>query len=234
MRKLRHFAVSGETLYAEYKRRLFKWHPGDAAWKDTGLVDTGEPSAEDAEYGFKLAVSGKTVYVGKRDGKLFQSLDGGDSWKDITSTLPLPFTDFTEILFAWSTVYIATDSGDFSITNRGTLARDHRRRCYRQIGCGRSLRFTVLAIRGSTAWRRKANGNRFRQRYPVKFSHLSPTATDCMLQPNGAGCSISRLRKRGMPCLIDRRTFFIEKSFFLIFFIFFQIMHEIHVKVESL
>ena len=105
------FAVSDETFYAEYKRQLFKWHSGDSEWKDTGLVDTGESFAEDTEYGFKLAVSGETVYVGKRDGKLFQSLDSGDSWKDITPTLPLLFTDFTEILFAGSTVYIATDRG---------------------------------------------------------------------------------------------------------------------------
>ena len=127
------FAVSGETLYAEYKRKLFKWRPGDSEWKDTGLVDTGGyPSAADTEYGFKLAVSGKTVYVGKRDGKLFQSLDGGDSWKDITSTLPLPFTDFTEILFAGPTVYVATDKGVLAsqtgvhwrvITDEGVIER---------------------------------------------------------------------------------------------------------------
>ena len=105
------FAVRGETFYAEYKRQLFKWQSGDSEWKDTGLVDTGEPSDEDPKYGFKLAVSGKTVYVGKRDGRLFQSLDSGDSWKDITSTLPLRFTDFKEIVFAGSTVYIAMDNG---------------------------------------------------------------------------------------------------------------------------
>ena len=105
------FTVRGETFYAEYKRKLFKWQPGDLEWKDTGLVDTGEPSDEDPKYGFKLAVSGKTVYVGKRDGKLFQSLDSADSWKDITPTLPLRFTGFKEIVFAGSTVYVATDNG---------------------------------------------------------------------------------------------------------------------------
>ena len=105
------FAVSGETFYAEYRRQLFKWQPGDSAWKDTGLVDTGEPSDTDLKYGFKLAVSGETVYVGKRDGRLFQSLDSGDSWKDITPTLPLRFTGFKEIVFAGSTVYVATDNG---------------------------------------------------------------------------------------------------------------------------
>ena len=105
------FAVSGETFYVEYKPKLFKWQPGDSEWKDTGLVDTGEPSDADLKYGFKLAVSAETVYVGKRDGRLFQSLDSGDSWKDITPTLPLRFTGFKEIVFAGSTVYVATDNG---------------------------------------------------------------------------------------------------------------------------
>ena len=105
------FAVSDKTLYAEYKRQLFKWQPGDAAWTDTGLVDTGAPLDETLDSGFKLAVSRDTVYVGKRDGKLFQSLDGGNSWKDITSSLPFSFTAFMEIVFAGSTVYVATDAG---------------------------------------------------------------------------------------------------------------------------
>ena len=62
----------------------------------------------------KLAVSGETIYVGKRDGKLFQSLDGGSSWRDVTPSLPFHFTRFTEIIFAYSTVYVATDEGVLS------------------------------------------------------------------------------------------------------------------------
>ena len=105
------FVVSGETFYTEYQRKLFKWQPGNAAWKDTGLVDTGEQLDGDLKCGFRLAVSGETVYVGTRDGKLFQSQDSGSSWKDITPNLPLPFTCFKGIVFASSTVYIATDAG---------------------------------------------------------------------------------------------------------------------------
>jgi photosystem II stability/assembly factor-like uncharacterized protein len=107
------FAVSDETFYVEYQRGLFKWEPGDTEWTDTGLIDDSEP-LKGFDRGFKLAVSGDTVYVGKRDGKLFQSLDGGKSWKNITPTLPLHFTRFKQIVFAGTTVYVATDEGVLS------------------------------------------------------------------------------------------------------------------------
>ena len=108
------FAVSDETFYIEYLRRLFKWKPGDADWTNTGLVDAGKQPNSDLDREFKLAVSGKTVYVGKRDGRLFQSFDGGGNWRDLTSSLPLRFDHFKEVVFAGSTVYVATDKGVLS------------------------------------------------------------------------------------------------------------------------
>ena len=56
----------------------------------------------------------KTIYVGKRDGNLFQSLDGGSSWRDVTPNLPLDFAHFKEITLVGSTVYVATDAGVLS------------------------------------------------------------------------------------------------------------------------
>ena len=88
----------------------------------------------------KLGVSGETIYVGKRDGKLFQSLDGGSSWRDVTPSLPLHFTRFKEITFADSTIYVATDEGVLSsetgahwrvLTDSAGYAS-----YYRQICCG--------------------------------------------------------------------------------------------------
>ena len=111
------FAVSGETFYMECQRRLFRWKPDTTEWKNTGLIDTTEQRDNTSDNGFKLAASAETVYVGKRDGKLLQSLDSGDSWKDITSSLPLHFTRFNEIVFVGATVYIATDSGVLSSQN---------------------------------------------------------------------------------------------------------------------
>ena len=107
------FAVNGDTFYVEYKRRLFRWKRGDPEWFNTGLTDTGKSSDDSGDFmrGFKLAVSGKIVYVGKRDGHLLQSVDAGNTWKDLTSNLPLRFERFNDIIFAGSTVYVATDTG---------------------------------------------------------------------------------------------------------------------------
>ena len=106
------FAVSEETFYAEYMRQLIRWERGESKWFSTGLVDTdSRDKSEDSMRGFKLAVSEETVYVGKRDGSLFQSFDSGVTWKDLTANLPLRFERFNEITFAGSTVYIATDAG---------------------------------------------------------------------------------------------------------------------------
>ena len=104
-------AVSNDVFYVEYKRGLFKWRLGDPEWVNTGLVDTSHIFDGNYRKGIKIAVSGAIVYVGKRDGKLFQSLDGGTCWKDVTPSLPLRFTRFDDIAFVGSTVYVATDTG---------------------------------------------------------------------------------------------------------------------------
>ena len=103
------FAVSGETFYAEYMGQLLRWKRGESKWFNTGLMDTDKN--DDSTGDFKLAVSEATVYVGKRDGSLFQSFDSGVTWKDLTANLPLRFERFNEITFAGSTVYVATDAG---------------------------------------------------------------------------------------------------------------------------
>ena len=100
-------AASRDTFYVEYIGELYKWKLGDPEWTSIGLVDDSTLYYE----GFKLAVLEETVYVGKRDGKLFQSFDEGESWRDITFSLPLRFNRFKDIVFAGSSVYVATDSG---------------------------------------------------------------------------------------------------------------------------
>ena len=61
-------------LTLEYGGELYKWKLGDPEWTGTGLVDDGY--RYDGTFGlgegFKIAVLGETVYVGKRNGELFQ------------------------------------------------------------------------------------------------------------------------------------------------------------------
>ncbi len=106
------FTMTGETVFMEFRRKLFRWRKGEAQWFNTGLVDTTEraPGA-DTSKGLTLAASQNIVYAGKRDGSLFQSLDGGENWKEITADLPFTFAYFDEIVFAGSTVYVITDQG---------------------------------------------------------------------------------------------------------------------------
>ncbi len=105
------FAINNDTFYVEHKQRLFRWTLGDPEWTDTGLIDTTQPSDNPFDNGLRIAVSGETVYVGKRDGHLLRSPDAGDTWKDLTPNLPLRFEHFNEIVFEGSAVYVATDTG---------------------------------------------------------------------------------------------------------------------------
>ena len=105
------FAVSGETFYMEYNYKLFRWHLGETEWLYTGVEETIELSDDNVGRGFKLAVSGETVYVGKRDGHLWQSLDGGNSWNDVTPNLPLTIGHFMQAVFVGSRVHVMTDKG---------------------------------------------------------------------------------------------------------------------------
>ena len=106
--------VRNDVFYAEHEGTLFKWRLGAPEWISTGLTDMSQESYDNDSMDLKLAVSRETIYVGKRDGKLFQSFDKGSSWRDVTPSLPLHFTRFKEIIFAGSTVYVATDEGVLS------------------------------------------------------------------------------------------------------------------------
>jgi len=103
--------TKNNTLFITYKNRLLKWDTDSLIFTDTGLIDTNNHLDYGMDNGFKVAASSQTVYVGKRDGKLFQSINGGESWRDITLSLPSTFTYIKDIVFANMKVYVATDKG---------------------------------------------------------------------------------------------------------------------------
>ena len=105
------FAVSGDTFYMEHNYKLFRCELGDTEWSDTGQEETIRLTWDIIKKDLKLAVSGDTVYVGKRDGHLVVSLDRGNNWIDLTSTLPFPVKTFNDIEIVDTKVFIATDVG---------------------------------------------------------------------------------------------------------------------------
>ncbi|MCY4554285.1 MAG: sigma-70 family RNA polymerase sigma factor [Candidatus Poribacteria bacterium] len=104
------FTLSDNTVFMEYKHKLYRWRRGETAWHDTGLEDQQGISPIDGK-GLTLAASANTVYAGKREGELFFSSDNGDTWTDVTENLAFPFGYFKEIRFAGKTVYVSTDMG---------------------------------------------------------------------------------------------------------------------------
>ena len=58
-----------------------------------------------------LPVIDNTVYVGKRNGHLMQSIDEGETWKDITDNLPWSVNKFKTITILGNTIYVSTDKG---------------------------------------------------------------------------------------------------------------------------
>ena len=180
------FAVSDDTYYVEYGKTLYRWRPGMREWHNTGLVDKGEdpfaslfsgPFDYSADVstsydtinamGFRIAVSGSTIYVGKRDGHLLQSFDEGDTWNDVTADIPFSFEKFEAIAFAGTTVYVATDKG-VVYSNDGThwhTATDAE---------GRDLVVSRLAAEGTTVYGQtnqhvyllKAGSNTWKQATP--------------------------------------------------------------------
>ncbi len=104
------FTLSDNTVFMEYKHKLYRWRRDETAWHYTGLEDQGGISPIEGK-GLTLAASGNTVYAGKREGELFFSPDAGDTWTDVTENLAFPFGYFKEIHFAGSTVYVSTDMG---------------------------------------------------------------------------------------------------------------------------
>ena len=133
------FAISADTFYIEYERKLYRWTRGEHKWHDTGMQDAPAlGNSYPPRNGFQFAVSGKVIYLGKNDGSLFQSLDGGDTWRDITATFPFPLDrpklplihlsevqemmgklpHFKDIVYVGRTVYIITTDGA-AMSNNG-------------------------------------------------------------------------------------------------------------------
>ena len=74
----------------EYNFKLFRWKHGDTEWYETGeQEETVDLTMDIAMKDLKLAVSGDTVYVGKRDGPSFVSFDRGTNWIDLTLMLSI-------------------------------------------------------------------------------------------------------------------------------------------------
>ena len=106
--------VNKQTVYVEYKNKLFKLDLNRLEITETRLIDSAKQHNWNIDRGFKLAASAQTVYVGTQDGKLLQSIDSGNSWRNVTPNILTNFIPIKDIVLAGKTVYVATDKGVLS------------------------------------------------------------------------------------------------------------------------
>ena len=109
--------VSGETFYAVEQTgdgaRLYRWRVGEDLWTQLRTQDLFSWGT--------LAVSGRTVYVSAVRGKLFRSVDEGDTWTEVSQNLPGWGQEIGsyDLVFIGETIYAKAGSGGGRSTDGG-------------------------------------------------------------------------------------------------------------------
>ena len=111
-------AISGETFYIVGqmggKEWLYRWRVGEDLW--TQLM----PQPDLFGWG-ALAVSGRTVYISAVRGKLFRSVDEGDTWTEVSQNLPNWSQEIGayDLTFIGETIYAKAGGGGGCSTDGG-------------------------------------------------------------------------------------------------------------------
>ena len=110
-------AISGDTFYIVTQiagaLRLYRWRVGEDLWtqlRPHDFLDWGS-----------LAVSGRTVYISSVRGKLFRSVDEGDTWTEVSQNLPNWGQEIGtyDLVFVGETIYAKAGSGGGRSTDGG-------------------------------------------------------------------------------------------------------------------
>ena len=110
-------AISGDTFYVVTQiagaLRLYRWRVGEDLWtqlKPHDFLDWGA-----------LTVSGRTVYISSVRGKLFRSVDEGDTWTEMSQNLPNWGREIGtyDLGFVSETIYAKAGSGGGYSTDGG-------------------------------------------------------------------------------------------------------------------
>ena len=110
-------AVSGDTFYVVTQiagaLRLYRWRVGEDLWTQLRPHDFLDWGA--------LAVSGRTVYISSVRGKLFRSVDEGETWTEVSQNLPNWGQEIGtyDLAFVGDTIYAKAGSGGGRSTDDG-------------------------------------------------------------------------------------------------------------------